>query len=81
MKSGPGFIELRKIEALREIAETLARSRNVTYLVSGERGERGRGRRGEREGMGGVERGRRDGRWTFEILNLDRKECKEGVSE
>jgi len=35
MKSGPGFIELRKIEALREIAETLARSRNVTYLPSG----------------------------------------------
>jgi prohibitin 1 len=35
MKSGPGFIELRRIEALREIAETLARSRNVTYLPSG----------------------------------------------
>lgn len=33
MKSGPGFIELRKIEALREIAETLAKSRNITYLV------------------------------------------------
>jgi hypothetical protein len=33
MKSGPGFIELRKIEALREIAETLSKSRNVTYLV------------------------------------------------
>jgi len=35
MKSGPGFIELRKLEAMREIAETLARSKNVTYLPSG----------------------------------------------
>jgi prohibitin 1 len=35
MKSGIGFIELRKIEALREIAETLAKSRNVTYLPNG----------------------------------------------
>jgi len=35
MKSGPGFIELRRIEAFREIAETLAKSRNVTYLPSG----------------------------------------------
>lgn len=33
MRSGPGFIELRRIEAFREIAETLAKSRNVTYLV------------------------------------------------
>eukprot|EP00164_Ancoracysta_twista_P001290 GFYU01001690.1.p2 GENE.GFYU01001690.1~~GFYU01001690.1.p2 ORF type:complete len:277 (+),score=98.36 GFYU01001690.1:161-991(+) len=30
--SGPGLVELRKIEAAREIAETLARSRNITYL-------------------------------------------------
>jgi len=29
---GPGFIELRRLEASREIAETLSRSRNVTYL-------------------------------------------------
>jgi len=29
---GPGFIELRRLEASREIAETLARSRNVIYL-------------------------------------------------
>jgi len=32
MTAGSGFIELRKIEAMKEIAETLARSRNVTYI-------------------------------------------------
>eukprot|EP01092_Planopodium_desertum_P007170 TRINITY_DN29305_c0_g2_i3.p1 TRINITY_DN29305_c0_g2~~TRINITY_DN29305_c0_g2_i3.p1 ORF type:complete len:188 (-),score=54.70 TRINITY_DN29305_c0_g2_i3:28-591(-) len=32
--SGPGFIELRRIEAARTIAETLAKSRNVVYLPS-----------------------------------------------
>lgn len=32
--SGKGLIEIRRIEAAREIAETLARSRNVTYLPS-----------------------------------------------
>jgi len=32
--SGPGFIELRRIEGLKEIAETLSKSRNVTYLPS-----------------------------------------------
>jgi len=32
MQSGRGFLELRKIEAARDIAETLARSRNVTYI-------------------------------------------------
>jgi prohibitin 1 len=32
MKLGNGFIELRKIEALKEIADILSRSRNVTYL-------------------------------------------------
>jgi prohibitin 1 len=32
MKSGPGFIQLRRIEAAREIAETLSKSRNVTYI-------------------------------------------------
>jgi len=34
-KAGRGFIELRKIEALREIADTLAKSRNVIYLPNG----------------------------------------------
>ena len=32
MNSGTGFLELRKIEAARDIAETLAKSRNVIYL-------------------------------------------------
>jgi prohibitin 1 len=31
-KSGSGFIEVQRIDAAREIAETLAKSRNVTYL-------------------------------------------------
>ena len=31
-KSGSGLIEVRRIDAAKEIAETLARSRNVTYL-------------------------------------------------
>lgn len=35
MKAGTGFIELRKIQAAKEIAETLSRSRNVTYIPSG----------------------------------------------
>ena len=34
MKAGPGLIELRRIEAAREIAGTLSRSRNVVYLPS-----------------------------------------------
>jgi len=34
-KAGHGFIALRKIEANREIADTLSRSRNVTYIPSG----------------------------------------------
>jgi len=33
--TGPGFIELRKIEAAKEIAETLSRSKNITYLPGG----------------------------------------------
>ena len=33
-KAGDGFVQLRKIEACKSIAETLARSRNVTYLPS-----------------------------------------------
>merc|ERR1712146_710238 len=34
--SGKGLIEMRRIEAAKDIAETLARSRNVTYLPSGQ---------------------------------------------
>mmetsp|Transcript_15953 Transcript_15953/g.49584 ORF Transcript_15953/g.49584 Transcript_15953/m.49584 type:complete len:276 (-) Transcript_15953:113-940(-) len=30
--AGPGFIELRRIEAAKEVAATLTRSRNVSYL-------------------------------------------------
>ncbi|KAJ1965571.1 Prohibitin-1, subunit of the prohibitin complex (Phb1p-Phb2p) [Dipsacomyces acuminosporus] len=33
-KAGPGLVKLRRIEASREIAETLASARNVTYLPS-----------------------------------------------
>jgi prohibitin 1 len=36
--SGRGVIEVRRIDAARDIAETLARSRNVTYLPSGGNG-------------------------------------------
>ncbi|KAJ2725252.1 Prohibitin-1, subunit of the prohibitin complex (Phb1p-Phb2p) [Coemansia sp. Benny D115] len=32
--AGPGLVKLRRIEASREIAETLAAARNVTYLPS-----------------------------------------------
>mmetsp|Transcript_140 Transcript_140/g.346 ORF Transcript_140/g.346 Transcript_140/m.346 type:complete len:277 (-) Transcript_140:186-1016(-) len=32
--AGPGLIELRRIEAAREVAQNLARSRNVAYLPS-----------------------------------------------
>lgn len=34
MQKSPALVELRRIEAAREIAETLAKSRNVTYLPS-----------------------------------------------
>lgn len=34
--SGKGLIEMRRIEAAKSIAEDLARSRNVTYLPSGQ---------------------------------------------
>jgi len=30
--AGPGFIELRRIEAAKEVAATLTRSRNISYL-------------------------------------------------
>ncbi|KAJ3221701.1 Prohibitin-1, subunit of the prohibitin complex (Phb1p-Phb2p) [Clydaea vesicula] len=33
-KAGPGHIELRRIEAARDIATTLSKARNVTYLPS-----------------------------------------------
>jgi prohibitin 1 len=33
-KYGPGLVELRKIEASREIAQTLSQTKNVTYLPS-----------------------------------------------
>ncbi|KAJ1663448.1 Prohibitin-1, subunit of the prohibitin complex (Phb1p-Phb2p) [Coemansia sp. RSA 1813] len=33
-KAGPGLVKLRRIEASREIAETLAAARSVTYLPS-----------------------------------------------
>eukprot|EP00055_Hartaetosiga_balthica_P002422 m.3923 g.3923 ORF g.3923 m.3923 type:complete len:272 (-) comp2147_c0_seq1:2157-2972(-) len=35
-ESGTGLIELRKIEASKDIATTLSRSRNVTYLPGGQ---------------------------------------------
>merc|ERR1711865_817647 len=35
-ESGAALIEIRRIEAARDIAETMARSRNVTYLPSGQ---------------------------------------------
>ena len=35
MKAGDGVVKLRKIEACKEIAERLAKSRNVVYLPSG----------------------------------------------
>jgi prohibitin 1 len=31
-KHGPGFIELRRLEAAKEVAETLAKSKNVTFI-------------------------------------------------
>lgn len=35
LAAGTGLIELRRIEASREIAATLSKSRNVVYLPSG----------------------------------------------
>jgi prohibitin 1 len=34
--AGPGLIELRRIEAARDIAGTLAKSRGVVYLPGGQ---------------------------------------------
>lgn len=36
MEAGDGLVELRKLEAAEEIAFQLSRSRNVTYLPSGQ---------------------------------------------
>lgn len=33
--AGPGFIELRRIEAARDVADTLSKTRNVVYLPGG----------------------------------------------
>jgi regulator of protease activity HflC (stomatin/prohibitin superfamily) len=33
--AGPGLIELRRIEAAKDIADTMSRSQNVVYLPSG----------------------------------------------
>lgn len=35
LKLGPGLIEMRKLEAAKEIAQTLAESKNVVYLPGG----------------------------------------------
>jgi prohibitin 1 len=35
LQGSPALVELRRIEAAKEIAETLSKSRNVTYLPSG----------------------------------------------
>jgi prohibitin 1 len=37
-KSGKAHLELRRIEASKDIASTLAKSRNVTYLPSSKNG-------------------------------------------
>ena len=45
-KAGDGLIQIRRIEASREIAQTLAGNPNVTYLPGGsggEGGEKGKG--------------------------------------
>ncbi len=43
MDKGNGFLELRKIEAAKDIAETLSKSRNVIYLPGGGGGAAGGG--------------------------------------
>jgi len=37
-KSGSGFIEVQRIDAARDIAEALSKSRNVTYLPNSDKG-------------------------------------------
>lgn len=43
-KAGTGLIQIRRIEASREIAQTLATNPNVTYLPGGEGGKDGSGK-------------------------------------
>jgi len=43
-KAGDGLIQIRKIEASRDIAQTLATNPNVTYLPGGGDGEGGKGK-------------------------------------
>jgi prohibitin 1 len=40
-KAGDGLIQIRRIEAAREIAQTLAANPNVTYIPGGENGKDG----------------------------------------
>eukprot|EP01114_Cavostelium_apophysatum_P012767 TRINITY_DN2933_c0_g1_i2.p1 TRINITY_DN2933_c0_g1~~TRINITY_DN2933_c0_g1_i2.p1 ORF type:complete len:308 (+),score=54.88 TRINITY_DN2933_c0_g1_i2:61-924(+) len=35
IQGGPGFIELRRVEAMREISDTLSKSRNIVWLPQG----------------------------------------------
>lgn len=35
-RAGPGIVELRQIEAAREIAQNLSSSKNVTYVPGGQ---------------------------------------------
>jgi len=34
LKSSPALVELRRIETARDVAETLAKAKNITYLPS-----------------------------------------------
>ncbi len=43
-KAGDGLIMIRRIEASREIAQTLANNPNVTYLPGGDGGKEGGGK-------------------------------------
>lgn len=42
-KAGDGLIQIRRIEAQKDIAQTLAANANVTYLPGGEHGGQGAG--------------------------------------
>ncbi len=43
-RAGDGLLQIRKIEASKEIAQTLASNPNVTYLPGGEAGKEGGGK-------------------------------------
>ena len=43
-KAGDGLVQIRKIEAARDIAQAMANNPNVTYLPSGGSGEDGKGK-------------------------------------